>query len=516
MNLKNILRSGDYVTLVPFGAKITLQYNDKGNLEKVFKGFNTTDEFDFDTIQSINNQNSTFPSHIVSRTISGTCWVSGVLYTASDILSSFESVNDAILDMYLKSPNKFNFFACTCKSTAFKFNGTANLNTWLKSNSFNTLEGFLTGGDYHPGMLDHFIETRFKFKYPLLASYLIYNGESFQFIETQIASHIVSTVKTEVTENGYVLGRLICKDGFEMKCSYSEVVEFNIQRNTCILLNENGSICYSYSIDNKNREKRPDTITCSFCGRPIKVVKGEAVICGDRSCTSRLYSSVSHFCNVLKLPVITYEEYLEHVKDKSITCLSDILLIDEYKDLEIKSTLGSILDAIVPVDCVRNRSVFTLFANNCSNNVQTFLYYVENPNKIEQDFKTSEFKSLISWLRNSENLQDVVTILNSKNFKFELCDKKYDGDPIFRGNVIYLTGKFLHGPVSEIIKILQSYSAEVVTKFDDSVNVVLVGDIPEDVSGVSIRKAKRRHIPIYQESGFFKMYEIDNDLKENL
>ena len=97
-----------------------------------------------------------------------------------------------------------------------------------------------------------------------------------------------------------------------------------------------------------------------------------------------------------------------------------------------------------------------------------------------------------------------------------VVDKKFDGPAIFRNKTILITGKFRHGDFNEVASILQSYSAKVVFDFSESVDCLVVGDLMESTNGQFVRNCKQLNIPVFEESRFFRMYDIDNDLKSNL
>lgn len=512
MNLKNILSSGDYIIPIPLGGKITLQYDDKGNLEKAFRGWDTIDDITCD-IHLFTPSINTFPRQIVARTVSGTSLVYGVLYTASNVLSGFGSINDAIIDMYENSPELFSFFAVTAKNTSYTFQGPSSLITWFRANHFNILNGFLIGTSFDEGVLKHFLSTQFPFKCPNLASYLIINGKDTKFVDAAVQTYIVSDVKTEVSETGQVLGKIICMGGKEITVDYSIIVKFDVGKNLCIMLDDTGNICYTYYIDKKIHKKVNDKLVCKFCGRPIEIKQDEITKCGDPYCVSRLYPEIRHFCNILELPVISYDVFMKHVENKELTDICDLLLLDEYKDADIHTTYSKLLDAIIPVSSLRNRLILKQFIKKCSNNPQALMYYLKHPNKIGNELSLNAYngcKELETWIANPENELVVETMLNTKNFVFDGVDKKFAADPILRGTKIFITGKFYHGNTLDMVDILHSYSAEVTTTFDGTVNLVLVGDIPEDVSGVSIRKAKKNKIPVYYETQFFTRYNIDD------
>ena len=90
--------------------------------------------------------------------------------------------------------------------------------------------------------------------------------------------------------------------------------------------------------------------------------------------------------------------------------------------------------------------------------------------------------------------------------------KRFDGAPIFRNKLIYITGDFIHGNIPEISSILQSYSARVTTVFTNLVDCVLVGGTNENVNGKDVVAARNMGIPIMQEVDFFEQYDIDTDL----
>mgnify|MGYP002868044436 CR=1 FL=1 len=76
--------------------------------------------------------------------------------------------------------------------------------------------------------------------------------------------------------------------------------------------------------------------------------------------------------------------------------------------------------------------------------------------------------------------------------------------------MIYLTGKFIHGTEAEVSSILQSYSAEITSSTD--ADCCIVGDIGEDIDGAMISKLRDLGVPIFNESEFFDVYEIDADV----
>ena len=123
-----------------------------------------------------------------------------------------------------------------------------------------------------------------------------------------------------------------------------------------------------------------------------------------------------------------------------------------------------------------------------------------------------------TWLSIPQNTVELDTVINSDQIDIAVQDRimSSDGAPIFRNKTIYITGTFRHGTIPEIKAILESYSATVVTDFDNYIQCVLVGDIKDSIEGKAILAARELKLPIFSESEFFAKYEIDEDLEKFL
>jgi NAD-dependent DNA ligase len=182
-------------------------------------------------------------------------------------------------------------------------------------------------------------------------------------------------------------------------------------------------------------------------------------------------------------------------------------------------TIAKVIKSLVPITIILRDDIFTLFANKCSNSLKSVEYYINHPNKISTDLDIShpDVNKFINWLLDDYNLSDLSTLLfSTEQIKIVDNDKKFDGAPIFRNKLICITGKFIHGDVSEITAILQSYSAKVTTEFSNSVDCIITGSTMEGINGVMLKNAQILGVPVFDEVGFFNQYEIDSDLKENL
>jgi len=96
-----------------------------------------------------------------------------------------------------------------------------------------------------------------------------------------------------------------------------------------------------------------------------------------------------------------------------------------------------------------------------------------------------------------------------------VATKRFEGAPILRNWRILLTGEFTHGPMQEVQRILRSYSAEIVYKPDDA-NCLIIGDVGENLNGSFIHQMQSANKKVFKEFDFFRLYEIDDDLRANL
>jgi NAD-dependent DNA ligase len=122
----------------------------------------------------------------------------------------------------------------------------------------------------------------------------------------------------------------------------------------------------------------------------------------------------------------------------------------------------------------------------------------------------------IEWLSDPHNILLFDTIIGLSQITITLKSKKFDGLPILRDKAIYLTGDFKRGMYRDIVSLLESFSATVVTDFTDKVNCVVIGDMHQNIDGRVVRKARENKIPVFEESQLFKMYSLDEDIKNNL
>ena len=240
--------------------------------------------------------------------------------------------------------------------------------------------------------------------------------------------------------------------------------------------------------------------------------------CSNPYCTSLLYPRIEKFCKVLGLEVLSKESFDKYVKNNELQIFPDVLLLPEYKDIKIMKNLWEIIFACLPMDIGIDKQWLIKFCNRCNNNYATVKYYFDNPIQIYTELDMNVSRRFANWLSEPQNILELHTIITSSQVYIATQDKimSFDGAPIFRNKTIYITGTFRHGTLSEIQSILESYSATVVTDFDNYVQCILVGDIKDGIDGQAILAARELKIPIFDESDFFSKYEIDEDLEKYL
>lgn len=521
MFVRNVLHAGDFVTVVPLGLPLTLQYNENGKLEKVYAGYEDDKVNVSSEILHTLAVNRTVPIRIPST--GGTTWVIGVLYSAHTAYSAGslpEVIYDDIMHQYNATPSNYQFYAGAVNSYGAVFNGAPATRNWLTLCKFNVLPGYIMPYKITKDtLLNMFRTSKFPFQVPLIMSYIVYRGADVLYVSTNLKQFTVSKVVRYVDENGDIKGKLYTKSSpSSISVDYSDIVNYNIHTNSVVVLDCYNSIIYSASTDTKKRERRSSEISCSVCGKLIRVPASGAVTCRDTHCVSRLYPIVSNMLAKLCLPEISYTRYSEAVQSKQILSAPDVLLLEEYRELDLSVTIPQLLSAIVPVDVVANELLFTSFANKCKNNIRTVQYYIQHPEQISTDLKVADLytRRFIEWLTDPCNVSDLTALIDNPHIKFVDSNKQFNGPEIFRNKTILITGKFRHGSSDDISAILRSYAASVAYSFSSEVDCVLVGDILENIDGVAIKSAASQRVPVFSESEFFAKYEIDSDLATNL
>lgn len=519
MKMRNLLKPGDFVSLVPVGVHLTLQYNAEGNIEKVYTGFHSDRVDRSNELRSSLVHNNIVPSTVHIKR--GTSWVRGVLYTnelMSDSGNLPECVQESLLKLYTDNPSQFSFFAASFESTMTEFKGATPARQALSMSKFQLLPGWLVPGNITEALIDTWTSTpQYTFN-NVVTDLIIYHRGAVTYVPTGITQTVASKVTKYTDDNGYVKGKIHHTGESAISIDYSDVVRLNIQPNTLLVLDSDNQIILSTPTDNKKRDKRSSTITCKYCGKSYQVPATGSVQCPDSHCASKMLPIIRQFLSKLNLLTPDDSEIHNWIDSKQVLCLSDIFLLPDYTDVKLEISLSTLLRAVVPVSIIPRDDIFVLFANACTNNSKTLRYYINNPSLITADLGLThmDLPKLLNWLNDNCNASDIQSLLDVPQLTFKNVDKRFDGPAIFRNKVIFITGEFIRGTAAEIAAILQSYSARVTLQFSDDIHCVLIGGKQENIDGRAINAAQNLGIAIMQEEAFFRYYQIDEDLKANL
>lgn len=525
MNLRNVLKPGEYVHVVPVGIPCCLEYDDRGILQHLYIDYESNSDKLDDELKSILYQSKKIPGKI--SIVSGTSWVSGVLYTDNKLLGE-GVVPDCIVSdgvSKIKSDSiSINFFAGHVKSQARRFNSISDLSTWFSFNKFHELPGFVVPAVINDTVIKSILlNSNVTFAFELISEFWgLYSGE-LNRRRLNLHQMKVSCIDTYVDEYGNIRCKLTdASKSISIRCNISDVYSKEIHKQDYVMFDTDSSNLLRV-VSTRKHSQYPNKITCKTCGAVIEIPVSGSIKCSDPHCPSLGYSDIHHFITRLGLPDISYDTYLLLIQENPDFKLSTIFQYHPYDESYIDCTLSDLLSAIVPTTVVSNPQVFKEFCTKHNNNVESVVYSISHPDRISYMFSNDsdigtakQISRFIVWIKDSYNLSTVVTLIRSEHIRIVESIQKYEGAPIFRNTTILITGKFMHGTESDIIAILSSYSAHVVTKFDDTVSCVVIGDFNEDTNGTYIRQAKLRRIPIFHESEFFNKYDIDTDIQQNL
>lgn len=517
MFVRNFLQAGDHITVVPAGIKVTLQYNERGLLEKVYVGHKNNQILHTEMLSAF-VQSKEVPTKIPIT--KGTSFVYGCLYT--DKIYTVEGRLDKEVEMeylteFQKDPTSFRFYAGYVQSYAAGMNLPMAIHRWLASTGFNVLPGYVVPPTINENNFSTMLNLEsFPFKYPRIQSYIQFRSGKYEFPSTKVRQIVVKSIKRFVSYDGYIVADIYSHSLGVLNVQYSDIVRFNIHEKSILLVNEDNVIIDCYNPDEIKDKLQPAKINCEYCGRVVIVPSRGRITCSDAHCISVMHIHINHMLSTLGLELLSHDAIKEYGKTvNNIVSLPDILDLDPYKERVVEADLPKILFAAVPTNVVSTLSDWMSFCTACNNSIDSVKYYLQNPDKILEDLNLNAkmFTRLHHWLKDPQNLNDVIGLMEHPSIKVIATGKRFEGAPIFRGKSIYLTGMFSHGSFDDVKSILTSYSAEVLGTFNTSVDCVIVGDLHERISGVSVNTAKKLNIPVFEESQFFNMYDIDTDLR---
>lgn len=529
MSVRNCLKAGDFVEFIPIGLPITIQYNEDGNVQKCYIGFN-------EESNSLGVKYGIMPNDLLNQIISskiiptsisiktGFTRVSGILYTKIESLPAsgnipFDIIN-TVISKFKENPSIFTFYAVSMNSTSLPINGSNNQRNWLMMSKFKTLPGMIVPININKS--DELFEMLRHMKYSFgnynIMACAVFKGNKVEYFSNTLSQFLVKNVNKFVLHDGRIRGVIELVSGRKFSVDYSVVVNYNIQPGMMLVFDSDSQIIHSYSTL-KNTDTVSSTMLCKFCGRHFNVPKSGEVYCPDDDCPSRLPERLSQFLSVLKMPVIDKDLLQQYVFDKTLTCISDIFTLDMYKEFDVNTNLTNLLRALIPYEYLHSDNAIVSFVNGCQNNSLTFEHYLHQPDKIIRDLNltaTNDIYKLIDWLKKPYNLSDISCLLGIQNISISKDIKQFNGAPIFRGKTIYITGRFIHGQHSDIKAILQSYDSKVVDLINsneiNNLQCVVIGGLNEDTNGEIVNTAINFGIPVFTESEFFNKYGIDEDL----
>lgn len=525
MFVRNFLTSGDFMTIVPIGVPITLQYDVSGHLEKVLLGYGDDTRDVSELVKQKFYSNKTVPTKI--SVVNGTSWVSGVLHTKNYSYITGRIPEDTSLyelDQYALDPSGYSFFAATVSSLSTTFRGAVPIRQWLTLSGFKVLPGYVIPADMNETSFKRIVnQCKDTFPYPLFMGYFIFHLQSVNYHSLGFKKCEVNSIINFIDDDGCVMSRVVFSDSTDKVVSYSDVVYKNIQVSSNMILDESYNIIYVRTDSNKSViDQTRGEIHCPSCGKIYRVPSSGSCKCPDQHCNSRLFNRTNQFLSCMGLDTISRSRYDEVVTDIGrIYSIPDILDIYEFKDVELDVRLSKLLRSIVPYDVIEGSESFNVFCSKCNNNVNSLTYYLDNPDKAVDDLQLYEspysYNKFLIWLSDQENVGDIKSLLSHPRIKISESGKALlDVSPIFRGVNIMITGKFRRGDDDRIVAILESYGANVSKKFSNDTSFVVVGSTHDDVNGSAIRHAKSRGKQVFEENEFFSNYEIDEDLVENL
>lgn len=509
----NDLKPGDFVMPLPIGLQLTIQYNVEGNIEKVFTGYKDRTDVTQDTIGMLIAK-KTVPAKIG---VNGcTTWVFGVLYTSETIEACAtlgEGIVNNLLELYKTMPTRFNFFAVTMETSTGSIMGSIAVRRALAMQQFRIMPGWDLFTLYNDKLLSLWLqEDKYTFK-PVVTDLVALGRDSgIKFVHLGGAQGLVTKVHDVVDVFGYLKSEVTCSDGLIRHIDYPERISYHVEKGTVIYTDHNGQLVYSSTIQ---LAEQASPVRCSKCGKLITIPTHGVARCDNPHCVSRLVPTVQSFVQEIGLPIYPVDEVKAWVDAQKITCIPDIFLLDEYSGCNIEVSTAKLLRAMIPYDVIARDDVLMLFTTACMENPKTIEYYMNNPEQIENDLRIQrmDLPALIEWFNDPCNVSDMVNLLTLPQIHITEYNKKFDGAPIFRDKIIYITGTFLHGAMGYISSILQSYSAKVTTQMSNNVDCVLVGGTHENVDGKAIVSARQMRIPVYEELDFFASYDIDSDIQ---
>ena len=511
-SIKDHIQAGEFITVIPFGIQIVLRYNVQGNLFKVYRGFAEHKDITDDVMLKLINEKAV-PQPIKLK--GGSTFVYGILYTSEVLQADGDlsaDMQDELLALYKANSSQFNFFAAYIKCEAVSINGGVAVRDQLAINGFRGLQSFLAPvGLSDQYAVDWARNTMQNFSNNIPAMYCAISGEA-KIVPSGCYQVLVDRTERYVDPYGYVKVRI----SEFTTIDYSDFASLGIVEGSVVFFDRDRRIVKTVYTDDKSKST---TCRCDICGKVYQIPTSGLTCCDNPNCMSKSLPAVANMLAVFRLPELhpaAVKNYIQFVSENRLISILDVLDTDFYSGAEIHVSMPDLIRAMIPIREIRSSDLFTMLVDACNGAVSTLSYYISRPDRIAVDLGINhrELPNLIRWLSNPANQSDLASAISHPRIHIDEVSRRFDGVPAFRDKRIFITGKFIHGSLSDVSAILQSYSAAVTTQFDPSIDCVIVGSEYEDVDGQSVSAARRAKIPVYDELQFFQHFDIDSDIQK--
>lgn len=515
-------RPGSYVTVVPVGLRATLQYSSNGVIQAI-KVHDESGELTQVSDDVFRRMIRFIPQKILLT--GGTTWIEGIFYSSNIPTSAGklpECCTSKYVEMFTRDDCMCAFYASEVNSLAAAIEGVQAVRNWLGLNGFRMLPGLVVPTDFNESSLELLMHTgAYSFKYPYIAGFYVYNGTVASYVSAGLHQGVVQSVESSLTSEGYVQSAVVLDetdndDPVVLTLNYSDVCSHAIQESACVLYYKDDSVVIldtRSSVPGAKLKVIENKVTCPVCGKMYYAPSHGPVQCDDPHCLSKAYPDVCRMLKAFNLPELSIDDFSQMITKKQVITFTDVLCNEPYSDSEIHSDLASVLRAAVPYSACSDSAFFEALATQCGNAPDTVMYYVNNPNRMLTELELDEVtvRRLMEWFKDEYNVLTVSTLMSA--VRIEKPSFKFEGAPIFRGNTIAITGKFKRGDADKIKKILEGYSANVITSIEDVLpNFVITGGTGESINGGVILAARRSNIPVISEDEFFDKYGVIADM----
>lgn len=512
MLVRNFLHAGEFVSPIPEGLPITVQYSDKGTLQKIWQGCEDLSIDLTDDLLKLSIDNHILPVKVHAN--GGTIYVKGVLYSDTRYGSTGylpECIEDEIIQRYQATPCDFKFYAGDVDNKSNVQNGAVNVRRWLTFEQFDILPGHVVPADVSDESFKDMVSRNCPFNYEHITGYYVFrSNRSVEVVWLNKRIDLIEDVKRYTDKFGNIRAHVQFADD-SLEVSYVDVCDYGLKDDIYVLTDDEGHILDSYNLDGSAHEVSRN-IVCNSCGKKLVVpINGHTFKCSDSSCNSVLYPRVTHLLKTLGLEIISYDDYYYYSNSCGIAFTPiDILDSTHYAETVIEVSLPTAVSAMIPKNVLPKYEQIEYLVDQCNNSKETLIYYLSHPSRMYQDLDLpkNQYQRFITWIDVPENLSDVLSIFDADQVKIVSSNKVFDNPPIFRGKSIYPTGTFTYGNNSELKSFLESYGASILDCFDDSVDLVLIGDIQENINGHAVTRARGLGIPTITETDFFQQYRL--------